>query len=77
MSVNHFAVSNRDQLKHALLAGAYPTYELARANPFTVELAGTRLRLAFPRGLHERDAERMARKVRRTPAKAFTPTEKN
>ena len=71
--MNHFHVANKDQLKHALLAGAYPSYAEARANPFTVELAGTPLRLSFPRGLHERDAQRMARNVSRTPAKAFKP----
>jgi hypothetical protein len=71
--MNHFQVFTRDQLKHALLAGAYPTYEAARSNPFTVELAGTPLRLKFPRGLHERDAQKMARNVGRTPAKAFKP----
>jgi len=71
--MNHFEVFTKTQLKHALLAGAYPTYELARANPFTVELAGTRLRLRFPNGLHEVRAAKMLRNFARTPAKAFKP----
>lgn len=72
--MNHFEVFTKTQLKHALLAGAYPTYELAHANPFTVELAGTRLRLKFPNGLHERQAIKAANKLNRTPASAFRPT---
>lgn len=73
--MNHFEVFRKDQLRHALLAGAYPTYEQARANPFTIDLAGTRLRFNFPRGLHERDAQKMARNVSRTPARAFSPNQ--
>ena len=72
--MNHFEVFSKDQLKHALLAGSYPTYEAARANPFTVELAGTRLRLKFPQGLHADKAKKMARNFARIPAKAFKPT---
>ena len=71
--MNHFEVFTKTQLKHALLAGAYPTYELARANPFTVELAGTRLRLSFPNGLHESLAKKMTGRLHQTPAKAFKP----
>lgn len=71
--MNHFEVFTKTQLKHALLAGAYPTYEMARANPFTVEVAGLGWRIQFPSGLHERDAAKMARAVHRTPASAFKP----
>lgn len=71
--MNHFEVFNKDQLKHSLLAGSYPTCAEARANPFTVELAGTRLRLSFPNGLHEQQATRMVRNFARVPAKAFKP----
>ena len=71
--MNHFEVSTKMQLHYALKAGAYPTYEEARANPFTIDFANTKFRLRFPRGLHERDAERAARRVRRLPVKVFTP----
>lgn len=63
--MNHFAVHNKMQLLHALLAGAYPTFEEARANPFTIELVGTNFRMSFPEGLHERKAEKSAAHMRR------------
>jgi len=63
--MNHFAVHNKMQLLHALLAGAYPTFEEAKANPFTIELVGTNFRMSFPEGLHERKAEKSAAQMRR------------
>jgi len=63
--MNHFAVHNKMQLLHALLAGAYPTYHEARANPFTVELVGTNFKMRFPNGLHESLATKAATRMRR------------
>lgn len=70
---NHFEVHSKSAFKHALLAGAYPTYEEARKNPFSIHLAGTTLKYSFPKGLHERDAARMVRGMHRIPAKVFSP----
>ena len=72
--MNHFEVSTKMQLFFALHAGAYPTYEEARANPFTIDFVDTRYRLRFPRGLHERDAIRAASRVRRLSTKVFSTT---
>lgn len=71
--MNHFAVHNQGQLRQALLAGAYPTYEEARANPLTVELVGTNFRLSFPSGLHESRAKKLAAEVNRKSPKFFQP----
>lgn len=73
---NHFEVSTKAQLRHAILAGAFPTYEEARANPFTVYLAGTNLKLLFPRGLHETDANKFVRNLTRIRASVFQPLQK-
>lgn len=70
---NHFEVSTKAQLCHAILAGAFPTYEQARGNPFTVYLAGTQLKLLFPRGLHEDRANSIVRRIKRTRLTAFQP----
>lgn len=71
---NHFEVSTKMQLFFALHAGAYPTYEEARQNPFSIVFTGTRYRLNFPRGLHERDAIRAAGRVRRLATEVFSST---
>lgn len=71
--MNHFAVHNKSQLMHALLAGAYPTFIEARANPFTVELVGTKFKISFPEGLHEAKAARAVNQMRRKSAKFFQP----
>ena len=63
--MNHFAVHDKMQLLHALLAGAYPTYAEARANPFTIELVGTKFKISFPEGLHEAKARKAAAQMRR------------
>lgn len=68
---NHFEVHSKSAFKHALLAGAYPTYEEARKNPFSIHLVGTSFRCSFSQGLHERDAARMVRGMHRIPAKTF------
>lgn len=71
--MNHFAVHNKMQLLHALLAGAYPTFLEARANPFTIELVGTNFKISFPEGLHEARAEKAASQMRRKSPKFFQP----
>jgi hypothetical protein len=71
--VNHFHVYKKSQLAAALRAGAYETYELARANPFTIALAGTRFKLSFPNGLHERDADKASAKANRLKQQIFQP----
>lgn len=71
--MNHFAVHNKSQLRHALLAGAYPTYEEARANPFTIELVGTNFKMNFPNGLHEHKAKKAAARMGRKSPKFFQP----
>lgn len=72
--MNHLVVANKTQLRHALLAGAYPTYAEARANPFSIEMEGTRCRVTFPNGLHEDVARSMVAYLRRTPAACIQPT---
>lgn len=71
--MNHFAVHNKLQLLHALLAGAYPTYHEARDNPFTIELVGTNFKMRFPYGLHESVAAKAASRMRRKSPKFFQP----
>lgn len=71
--MNHFAVHNKMQLAAALRAGSYPTYELARANPFTIQLAQTNFKLTFPNGLHEKDALKASGKVNRRKTQVFQP----
>lgn len=71
--MNHFAVHNKMQLLHALLAGAYPTYHEARDNPFTIELVGTNFKMRFPEGLHEARATKAANQLRRKATKFFQP----
>lgn len=71
--MNHFAVQNKMQLLHALLAGAYPTYHEARDNPFTIELVGTKFKISFPVGLHEAKAKKAASQLRRKSQKFFQP----
>lgn len=70
---NHFHVYNKRQLASAIRAGAYPTYEEARANPFTVHLAGTNLKLTFAQGLHEQTADSVAARIGRLNPKIFQP----
>lgn len=70
---NHFHVYNKRQLASAIRAGAYPTYEEARANPFTVHLAGTNFKLTFAQGLHERTADKVAGRVGRLKQNIFQP----
>lgn len=70
---NHFVVRTKMQLAYALLAGSYPTYEEARANPFDVVLLGTNLRLRFPEGLHAERAAKAAARVRRLNKSVFQP----
>ena len=71
--MNHFAVHNKSQLRYALLAGAYPTYEEARSNPFTIELVGTKFRVSFPNGLHEFAAKKAAAQMNRKSPKFYQP----
>lgn len=71
--MNHFEVYTKSQLRSALLAGAYPTYHEAKENPFTIHLAGTNFKLAFPNGLHETKAIRAAARMRRLSVKFFQP----
>ena len=71
--MNHFAVHNKLQLMAALLAGAYPTYQEARANPFTIELVGTSFKMRFPNGLHETAAAKAVNRMRRKSAKFYQP----
>lgn len=73
---NHFTVSTKAQLRSAILAGAYPTYEEARGNPFTVYLDGTNLKLLFPKGLHESEANKIVRNITRIRASVFQPLQK-
>lgn len=68
-----FEVESREALAAAVLAAAQPTYQLARANPFMVVIAGTRCRLAFREGIHEIRAAKVAAQIRKTPAAAFRP----
>jgi hypothetical protein len=70
---NHFHVYRKSQLAAALRAGSYPTYAEARANPFTIHLAGTNFKLTFPNGLHETDALRASARVNRLNQKVFQP----
>lgn len=70
---NHFHVYTKSQLAAALRAGAYPTYEQARANPFTIHLAGTNLKLTFAQGLHEVAAAKASARVNRLNKKVFQP----
>lgn len=66
-------VESRAAFIAALRAVARPSYEEARQHPFTVSIAGTRCIYRFPAGVTERDADFLARRIRKTPANAFTP----
>lgn len=61
--MNSFIVETPAALSAAILAGASPTYEAARANPFVVRF-GT-CRYTFKEGLHEKTAQRIARNARK------------
>lgn len=70
---NHFEIRTKRQLYYALRAGAFSTYEEARANPFDIVFLGTKFRLRFPNGLHATDAVKAARRVHRLPKFVFLP----
>lgn len=74
---NHLVVHNKNQLRAAILAGAYPTFEEARINPFSIRLEGTRFEINFNNGLHERDAQRILRSFTKVPSLHFRSTESN
>jgi hypothetical protein len=61
--MNEFVVGTPAALSAAILAGARPTYEAARLNPFTVQF-GT-CTYTFKKGLHERTAARIAHNARK------------
>lgn len=66
-----FEVQGRQELAAAILAAAHPTYEQARANPVLIKLLGTSCRYLFREGLHQRQAEAIASRVRKAPAGVF------
>ena len=68
--MDQMIVRSKPELVAAIKAGAQPTFELAKANPFTVRL-GT-VKYTFKDGLHERRAREIVREIHRTPAKAFS-----
>lgn len=72
---NIFVVETKTQMRYAILAGAYPTYEEARANPFSIRIKGRdNYALNFNNGLHERDAIRITRRMTRMPSSTFSST---
>jgi len=61
--MNEFVVETPAGVYAAILAGASPTYEEARANPFVVQF-GT-CRYTFKAGLQEKIAQRIAHNARK------------
>lgn len=62
-------VQNKSQLVAAIKAGAQTTFELAKKNPFEVQLGKTKY--TFKDGLHERRSRAIIKNIHRTPARAF------
>ena len=69
-------VEGKQQLIAALKAGACCDQHVARQNPFTITLLGTRCTYKFPKGPTERQLRHFGKKLERTPAIAFRNPEK-
>lgn len=68
--MDEMVVHTKGQLVAAIKAGAQPTFDAARAHPFTVRL-GTAV-YSFHQGLHERRAKKIIKEIHCTPASAFS-----
>ena len=67
--MDEMIVESKSALVAAIKAGAQPTFELAKANPFIVRLG--KCVYTFKDGLHERRSREIIKNIHRTPARAF------
>jgi hypothetical protein len=69
--MTEFEVESKAGVMVALRAAAQPTFEQARAYPFSVALSDSRFKLTFNKGVTEARAEQIVKRLAQTTRKAW------